>query len=404
MTENRPGNIKCPVDFSDRKIGLALSGGGVRAAAFHLGMLRFLAEMNLLEKVTYISTVSGGTLLAGLVFSRNKYRWPSSEAFLQRVHPAIADVMKRYDIQWRYVARLFLLPWNWLRFPFRANVLADTIRSTWNIRAPLSELPAEPIWAINGTTMETGRRWRFRVEVASTAAETFAMGDGELGETDASNFPIADAMATSAAFPGGISPLRIRNCDRVWTIRRYVDGKAGPREPVRPAYWSYHIADGGVYDNLGLEPLFDASSGAIRKGANTNFLLVSDAGAPLRKRPWGFISQVLGFSNRTLDIMSTQTRHLRVRVLARCLRGHPENGVFLNIVQPAKVAADLARQYESVCAVYPDLSGFLDADEVRRAAQFPTTLHALSTEDLDRLERHGYEVCRLQFALYCGIA
>lgn len=190
------------VDFSDRRIALALSGGGVRAAAFHLGVLRFLAGHQLMEKVTYISTVSGGSLLAGMVFSQNDYRWPTSQEFQERVHPSISHLMQRYDLQWSYIGRLFLLPWNWLRFAYRANVLADAIRATWKIRAPLSKLPPKPVWAINGTTMETGRRWRFRAESPTGDAALFAMGDGELGETDASSFPLASAMATSAAFPG----------------------------------------------------------------------------------------------------------------------------------------------------------------------------------------------------------
>jgi NTE family protein len=46
------------------QIGLALSGGGIRAAVFHLGVLRRLAEQEFLENVSQISTVSGGSLRA----------------------------------------------------------------------------------------------------------------------------------------------------------------------------------------------------------------------------------------------------------------------------------------------------------------------------------------------------
>ena len=44
-----------------RRIGLALSGGGVRAATFHMGVLRRLAAEALLERISIISTVSGGS-------------------------------------------------------------------------------------------------------------------------------------------------------------------------------------------------------------------------------------------------------------------------------------------------------------------------------------------------------
>lgn len=47
-----------------KRIGLALSGGGYRAAAYHLGTLRALHKMGLLEKVDVISSVSGGSIIA----------------------------------------------------------------------------------------------------------------------------------------------------------------------------------------------------------------------------------------------------------------------------------------------------------------------------------------------------
>lgn len=46
-------------------IGLALSGGGFRAMLFHLGSLWRLNELGLLQKLNRISSVSGGSLLAG---------------------------------------------------------------------------------------------------------------------------------------------------------------------------------------------------------------------------------------------------------------------------------------------------------------------------------------------------
>ncbi|MFZ3224451.1 MAG: patatin-like phospholipase family protein, partial [Xanthobacteraceae bacterium] len=47
----------------ERKIGLALSGGGSRAIAFHLGCLRALNELGLLARVNVLSTVSGGSVI-----------------------------------------------------------------------------------------------------------------------------------------------------------------------------------------------------------------------------------------------------------------------------------------------------------------------------------------------------
>jgi len=44
----------------DKTVGLAFSGGGIRSATFHLGVLQALAEYGLLKQVDYLSTVSGG--------------------------------------------------------------------------------------------------------------------------------------------------------------------------------------------------------------------------------------------------------------------------------------------------------------------------------------------------------
>src|ERR1700678_1725174 len=40
--------------------GLAFSGGGIRSAPFNLGVLQALAELKLLHRFDYLSTVSGG--------------------------------------------------------------------------------------------------------------------------------------------------------------------------------------------------------------------------------------------------------------------------------------------------------------------------------------------------------
>lgn len=45
-----------------KRIGLALSGGGYRAAAYHVGTLRALNKLGILDEVDVISSVSGGSI------------------------------------------------------------------------------------------------------------------------------------------------------------------------------------------------------------------------------------------------------------------------------------------------------------------------------------------------------
>ena len=65
------------IDFSvdaarDGKLGLALSGGGFRAALFHVGVLAQLAEQDLLRFVSVISTVSGGSIIGAFYYLKVK--------------------------------------------------------------------------------------------------------------------------------------------------------------------------------------------------------------------------------------------------------------------------------------------------------------------------------------------
>ena len=48
------------------RIGLALSGGGFRAAAYHLGVLKRLEEFGVLASIEALSTVSGGSITGAL--------------------------------------------------------------------------------------------------------------------------------------------------------------------------------------------------------------------------------------------------------------------------------------------------------------------------------------------------
>jgi len=58
MTDAEEENTRLP-----DKIALCLSGGGYRAAGFHLGTLDYLDHLGLRDRVTMLSTVSGGTFI-----------------------------------------------------------------------------------------------------------------------------------------------------------------------------------------------------------------------------------------------------------------------------------------------------------------------------------------------------
>lgn len=347
-------------------IALALSGGGIRAMAFHLGVLRFMAERKLLESTTRISSVSGGSLVVGLIFHEAGMRWPSSAEYLSIVYPAMRTKLCARSLQWGALRQL-ANPRN-LRFVLsRANLLALALRDEWGVAARLADLPQAPEWSINGTTAENGKRFRFK---------QVDLGDYTLGYAAPGNFPLANALAVSAAFPGGFGALTLDATRFEWHKRPW-DAAPETAEISDIGYKRLHLYDGGVYDNLGLEPFFDAGRGQLKHAGN--YLIVSDAGAPL---PSGFS---LGPLNpfrfkRLADIMSDQAHALRVRTLATYLQQGAGRGAFVYIATPLRDTGP--------------------CPSAEYAAHFPTTLRRLTLAEFDRLADHGYDVSCKAECLY----
>lgn len=371
-------------NFSTIRIGLALSGGGFRAAAFHAGVLQRLADNGWLEQVQQISSVSGGSLFTGLVFHASGYRWPTSKQYLEEILPYIRGLITKRSLQGDALRRLLFNPLNWRFLLSRANVLAHSIESLWAISATLDQLPQHPVWSINGTTAENGRRFRFKNGVA---------GDYEIGYAGTPNFKLAGAMAMSAAFPGGIGPLVFDATDYEWQKKETWDS-IQPPEPIKPKYAQLHLYDGGVYDNLGMEPFFGVGKQAIKKTDDENnvvdFIILSDGGAPY---PRGAIPSPLHPCRlkRVADIGFDQARALRVRSFVNFLQNNNELGMYLQI------GSDPVKGIERYVPKRLDGSKskssieWLTSKGICKAVCYPTTLKRMLEEDFNLLVRHGYE-------------
>lgn len=367
-------------------IGLALSGGGVRAAAFHAGVLRYLAEQKVLEKVVHVSSVSGGSLFVGMVFQHGNYRWPGSEIFLREVFPHVRQTLTTQSLQYSAILRLVCNPLNWRFILSRANVLAQAIRGSWGVKAPLGALDDAPVWSINCTTGETGRRYRFK---------NGTMGDYELGYANVDDFGLARAMAISAAFPGGIGPLTLKSRKYRWMKRKTWNG--GAPELYQPSFRRLHLYDGGLYDNLGIEPMFDVGEQSLKKDetllSDITYLLVSDGGAPLARQTIPHPLNPFRFK-RIADIALDQSRALRVRAFVNFLQQDPAAGAYVGI---GAAAESSIRRFAAGCEAVA--SGLLDetwlsADEAKRAATYSTNLHRMTEATFDLLARHGYETAK----------
>ncbi|MDN7909665.1 patatin-like phospholipase family protein [Burkholderia cepacia] len=371
---------------SKKTIGLALSGGGVRAAAFHAGVMRYLAERNLLQDVVHVSSVSGGSLFVGMVFRLADYRWPSSQAYLSDVFPRFRQTLTKQSLQYSAAARLLLNPLNWRFLLSRANVVAQAIETLWDVRKPLSAIGASPVWSINCTTGETGRRFRFK---------GVTMGDYELGYANVDDFSLARAMAISAAFPGGIGPLTVNSEQFEWKKRK--QWGAGAPEPYQLPFDHLHLYDGGLYDNLGIEPLFDVGRQQLKSDdtlrSDITYLLVSDGGAPFARQTIPHQLNPFRFK-RIADIALDQGRALRVRAFVNFLQKNPTAGAYVGIGAAAESSIKrFAKGRETIAAGLLTRDWLPDTD-AKRAATYSTTLHRLTELNFDLLARHGYETAK----------
>ena len=250
------------------KLALALSGGGVRAAVFHCGVLQRLALDGLLESTTFVSTVSGGSLLVGLILCQNGHRWPGSGEFLDAVLSSVRARLTTATLQWSYTWRSMALPWRLARG--RAQVLARQLEAQWGDSRvdagcaghAAGGLSTRPATKRGGTGGSAGS----------------GMGDYVTHYVLEPETPIADAIAASAAVPGVIGPLAVRSDGirmaplRGWPARTSVD--AG--ETLRP------VGRGGSTTTWALNRC-SSPAGGFRDGFD--FLLVSDASAPLSLDP-----------------------------------------------------------------------------------------------------------------------
>ena len=236
--------------LAPRPVHLCLSGGGFRAAFFHLGALHGLAEQGLLQRTRLLVTVSGGSIAAGVFFSK----WEASSRRMQGAGASLTD------LAWQAHCHLLKVTRNnprmramgSVRALSRALVFAETgVREAmarqferWmgdSGSAPLTPMPAIAL-----------PEWRIACSDYVSGARTMVVFNGRHGYRnptvhyiDGETLGRAQAISASAAVPGIFEPLR---------------------------HGQYLLSDGGVLDNLGTRELTDL--GAER--------ICIDAAAPLQ--------------------------------------------------------------------------------------------------------------------------
>lgn len=344
-------------------IGLCLSGGGFRAMLFHVGAVWRLNELGLLGRLDRVSSVSGGSITAGVLGMnwkkldiRPDQAVPRDRFEKHFVAPlrGLAD----HTLDLRAVGWGTLLP---------GVTISDKIIAAYRKHlfrdATLQDLPDTPRFVINATNVQSGALWRFMKPY---------MRDYRVGEVKKPRVSLAECVAASSAFPPFLSPVSIELDPQGFTPNSGMDLQFPPftSEVV--------LTDGGVYDNLGLETVW--------KRYRT--VLVSDGGGKMDaeaepQHNWG------GHIVRVLNLIDNQVRSVRKRQLIDSYQHGERTGTYWGI------RTDI-RNYGLSDALPCDL------EKTRELARTPTRLAALSDAQQERLIDWGYAVC--DAALRCHAA
>jgi len=268
-----------PLPEREVQVGVALSGGGSRAALFGAAGLQALSTLktsggaSALEQVSFLSSVSGGSMAASYYVLKKPAREVKVLTPDGSLTEAWSTFFDRYfhDLSHSFGIDLFwrqLLSFRWLNSSLSANSLSEILRehllgdATWRDAARREANGDSPGLIINTTLYNNGRRFAvtgqpseaFHYDFLHSLAKTL-QEDGKPADLPPSliqrwnlllpmtpsdlhintcNLGVAEAVTGSASFPPLIGPISFK-----------VEGDN--------TYW--HVGDGGLYENQGIESL-----------------------------------------------------------------------------------------------------------------------------------------------------
>jgi len=267
--------------------GLALSGGGFRATLFNLGAVWRLNDAGWLKKLAIVTSVSGGSITSGvLAFKWGKLKFDGAGVAANFRDEVAAPVQHFCTLSIDVTAGIEGLVNVFDTIPKR---IAAKYRAELFGDATLQDLPdpaTEPRFVFYATSLQSG---------ASVRMSRKYLGDYRVGRILNPALPLATVVGASSAFPPVMSPVVVDLDPALWQDQEGADLFSQVEYRKRLL-----LSDGGVYDNMGLESIWD----------RCKIVLVSDAGAPFSPevapdRAWP--NQVA----RVLDIACEQTRRLR---------------------------------------------------------------------------------------------
>ena len=296
-----PDQISCihPMNPSDTLIGIAISGGGSRAALFGAAGLEALAKVqvgpahSLLEDVSLISSVSGGSMATSYfaaVKPRKHVPVLTASGELSAEYQTFFAQYKQTVNQdyedplfWRNMSRLRFFNPAWTARSLTEHLNNEFLNELTFQDVRERELSGEiPRLLINTTLYNDGRRLVFttlpheqtqydllkdvsrsvgavprskesvelmKVKWASLQSET-----SQTMKLDLCAIQLSEAVTASMSFPPVIGPITFK-----------IEGEE--------RYW--HVGDGGLSDNMGLESLAMVALNALQQKTARRVLIIA---------------------------------------------------------------------------------------------------------------------------------
>ena len=334
-----------PLPPGQRKgVALCFSGGGYRASLFHLGASRRLNEVGALTRIDTFTSVSGGSIyaahLAGYA-ARRPGDWEQRGEPLAGFDEHVAGPMRelaRHNIRTRAVLSR-LNPRHWRDQNAQIEALTERLEETPVGRARLADLPQSPRFVFCASEMVFRSQW--------TAAKA-GVGAEPPGYAGPGDWTIARAAAASSCLPEVFAPMRVHDALRDGT---YLGGDRAV------LLTKLDLSDGGMFDNLGVEPVWQDHA----------TVLVSDAGPSFKPDPGvGKVWEQLRFA----IILLEQATEVRKRWLVSNLIAGQLQGTYWGIAsspssypRPAAVSYSDELIASSIAPIRIDLDVFSDGEQ-----------------------------------------
>jgi predicted acylesterase/phospholipase RssA len=370
-----------------RDLGLALSGGGSRAIAFHLGCLRALHDRGALERVQVLSGVSGGAIAAAAYAYRQ-------ESFAD-LDDRLEELLRR-GLQREIMRRAVLSPQalNSLAAHLVAGTAAFGARALARVRGRAA--PGSPVrrWAtrtdaleatlsrrlFGEVTLDASRREDFDVilnacDLRTGSAVRFGSRESGIWRPHLGSFvdpiPVATAVAASAAYP-----LLLPSIDREFAF----EGRDGEHRRERIV-----LSDGGLFDNLGTSCLEPGRSKEHSYNVfDVDYIVACDAGR-------GLLDDAFPVGPLARLGRSFEATHRKVQDANRSrLHSFAADGRLAGFAMPY-----LGQQDGTLPWMPPDL---VLREEV---ASYPTNFAPMSETEIAKLALRGEQLTHLLIERWC---